>query len=106
MIDVPDAAIDAAAKVISGSPFPSERSRKKAKAVLEGALPHLPGYQEPLVRAVEHILDESSAWIARPNKEVTERIALAAGIAILSSMSERHDQAYDTGFVVGQEALK
>jgi len=39
-----NAAIEAAAKVISGSPFPSDRSRKKAKAVLEGAFPFLGDY--------------------------------------------------------------
>lgn len=32
-------------------------------------------------RAVDVILDEHSAWIARPNREVTERVALAATIA-------------------------
>jgi hypothetical protein len=31
--------------------------------------------------AVEQVLDESSAWISRPSREVTDRIALAATIA-------------------------
>lgn len=31
--------------------------------------------------AVERVLDEHSAWIARPNPEVTKAVALAAGIA-------------------------
>ena len=34
-----------------------------------------------VLAAVEHILDENSAWIARPSREVTERVALAATIA-------------------------
>jgi hypothetical protein len=32
-------------------------------------------------KAVERVLDENSAWIARPNVEVTKRVALASGIA-------------------------
>lgn len=36
---------------------------------------------EPLYKRVEAILDEHSAWIARPNDEVTKRIALAAMFA-------------------------
>ena len=35
----------------------------------------------PIYKAVERILDEKSAWIARPNHEVTEAVALSAGIA-------------------------
>jgi len=34
-----------------------------------------------VLETVERILDESSAWISRPSREVTERIALAATIA-------------------------
>lgn len=37
---------------------------------------------EPVVRAVERVLDEGSAWIARPNHQVTERVALAATLAV------------------------
>jgi hypothetical protein len=36
---------------------------------------------EPVTKAVERILDEHSAWIARPNKEVTDKIALACTVA-------------------------
>lgn len=36
---------------------------------------------EPVYKAVERILDDASAWIARPNRKVTERVALAATIA-------------------------
>ena len=35
----------------------------------------------PIYKAVERILDEQSAWIARPNADCTKAIALAAGIA-------------------------
>ena len=43
-----------------------------------------PGDGEPpetVYKAVERVLDENSAWIARPNAEVTKKVALAAGIA-------------------------
>jgi hypothetical protein len=36
---------------------------------------------EPLYKTIERILDDHSAWIARPNREVTEKVALAALIA-------------------------
>lgn len=36
---------------------------------------------EPLIKSIERILDEYSAWIAHPCPEVTKDIALAAGIA-------------------------
>jgi hypothetical protein len=36
---------------------------------------------ETVFKAVERILDDHSAWIARPNREVTEKVALAATIA-------------------------
>lgn len=42
---------------------------------------------EPVVSAVERILDEESAWISRPSSEVTRRIALAATIAAYASLS-------------------
>ena len=35
----------------------------------------------PIYKAVQRILDEQSAWIARPNDDCTYAIALAAGIA-------------------------
>lgn len=35
----------------------------------------------PIYKAVERVLDEHSAWIARPNDAVTRAIALAAGVA-------------------------
>jgi hypothetical protein len=36
---------------------------------------------EPVYKAVERILDEHSAWIARPNTEVTRAVAFAAVVA-------------------------
>lgn len=35
----------------------------------------------PIYKAVERVLDEHSAWIARPSDDVTKAIALAAGVA-------------------------
>lgn len=42
-----------------------------------------PPVPEPVCKAVERILDEESAWVARPNDTVTKRIALAATIAAM-----------------------
>jgi hypothetical protein len=47
-------------------------------AVLSAPGPDIP---KTIYKAVERVLDENSAWIARPNAEVTKRVALAAGIA-------------------------
>lgn len=41
---------------------------------------------EPVYKAVERILDEHSAWIARPSPDVTKRIAFAATIAAHSAV--------------------
>jgi len=35
----------------------------------------------PIYKAIEQRLDEMSAWIARPNDDVTQAVALTAGIA-------------------------
>jgi len=35
----------------------------------------------PIYKAIDQRLDEMSAWIARPNDEVTQAVALTAGIA-------------------------
>lgn len=45
----------------------------------------------PLYKRVEAILDEHSAWIARPNDEVTKRVALAAMFAAHSVMTEEEE---------------
>lgn len=49
---------------------------------------------EPVYKAVERILDEHSAWIARPSPEVTKAVALAATIAAHNIVQEmaRQDQ--------------
>jgi len=107
MTDIPKAAIEAAYKELKSTwvdGYP--HTKEEVHDALIAALPHLPGYQESIVRAVERILDECSAWVARPNPDVTMRIALAAGIAVMTSQSERHDRVYDDGFAAGQEAMR
>lgn len=42
----------------------------------------------PVYKQVERILDEHSAWIARPNKKVTDRIALACTIAAMAALEQ------------------
>lgn len=46
---------------------------------------------EPVYKAVERILDEKSAWIARPNDEVTKSIALQAVVAAHKIIAESCD---------------
>ncbi|HXF55664.1 MAG TPA: hypothetical protein VNK52_16240 [Hyphomicrobiaceae bacterium] len=48
--------------------------------------------------AVERVLDEHSAWIARPNPNVTKAVALAAGIAWSLHDSTATDAPYEAGF--------
>lgn len=36
---------------------------------------------ETILKAVERVLDEHSAWIARPNRDVAKAVAVAAGTA-------------------------
>jgi hypothetical protein len=57
------------------APSPAEAALREALAVVE----RLSGV--PLIKSIERILDEHSAWIARPSPEVTKAVALAAGIA-------------------------
>jgi hypothetical protein len=52
------------------------RERDAAQEVLRDA-----DKGSPIYKAVERVLDEHSAWIARPNDAVTRAIALAAGVA-------------------------
>lgn len=47
---------------------------------------------EPVYNAVERILDEESAWIARPNNEVTMRIAMAVTIAAMDALEKISDE--------------
>lgn len=112
MTDIPKAAIEAAIAVIGAHDPASWLSLSGpaqeliARDAIRAALPHFPGYQEPIIAAVERVLDECSAWVARPSPEVTMRIALAAGIAVMTSQSERRDRTYDDGFAAGQEAMR
>lgn len=106
MTDIPKAAIDAAHKTLFDGPSEFKDAFAAIEAAIRAALPHIPGYQEPIIKAVERILDECSAWVARPNPDVTMRIALAAGLAVMTSQSERHDRIYDDGFAAGQEAMR
>lgn len=50
------------------------RERDEALAILAAA-----DKGTPIYKAVERVLDEHSAWIARPNEAVTKSIALAVG---------------------------
>lgn len=65
-------------------PVPSHGVAEEVEAV---AVP--PAVPEPVYRAVERILDEQSAWIARPNDEVTRQIALAATMAAWAIAEQR-----------------
>lgn len=53
-----------------------ERLRRVVNAADKGS---------PIYRAIERALDEHSAWIARPNADVTRAIALAAGVAWMAA---------------------
>lgn len=53
-----------------------ERERGEARSLLSAA-----DKGHPIQSAVERVLDEHSAWIARPSQDVTRAVALAAGIA-------------------------
>lgn len=70
-------AIDA--KEAALSTLAGERDEARATP-LQARLDAVEG-QEPVYKAIERILDEHSAWISRPNHEVTKAIALAATIA-------------------------
>lgn len=62
---------------------------------------------EPLLRSVEKILDEHSAWIARPSPEVSRSVAMAAGIRAMASLEERIEFAErETAERVREETLE
>lgn len=50
-----------------------------------------PHVSEPVYKAVERILDEKSAWVARPNDEVTKSIAFQAVVAAHKIIAESCD---------------
>lgn len=56
---------------------------------------------ETIYEAVERVLDEQSAWIARPSPEVTKAVALAAGIAWSLHTQKRDGE--ETGWVIERE---
>lgn len=53
---------------------------------------------DTIYQAVERVLDEHSAWIARPSSDVTRAIALAAGVAWSLHNSTATDAPYEAGF--------
>lgn len=56
--------------------------RLKEPPCSECGQPYIPEAQRvPVYKAVERILDEHSAWIARPSPEVTKAVAFASVIA-------------------------
>ena len=60
-----------------------------ARAVLRhGVDPNIP---EPVYKAVERILDDHSAWIARPSDDVTRAVALQAVVATHTIMSKQQE---------------
>lgn len=60
----------------------------------------------PVYKAVERILDENSAWIARPSDEVTKRVALAATIAAHTIIDKERAEASPPPGTTAIEALK
>lgn len=76
------ARVEASMCMTYGSAHPEGREEARiTKADWEALLSMLASPQKSVVDAVERVLDENSAWISRPSREVTERIALAATIA-------------------------
>lgn len=59
----------------------------------------------PIYDAVERILDEKSAWIARPSAEVTRAIAMAAGIAWSTASKDAAGELFDRA-TAAEAALK
>ncbi len=65
-----------------GSAHPDGRMEARiSKDDWDAVVGMLSSVPEPFYKTVERILDDYSAWIARPNREVTEKVALAAFIA-------------------------
>jgi hypothetical protein len=63
-----------------------------------------PALDIPLHKAIERVLDDHSAWIARPNDNVTRSIAKLAIIAVHEIISER-EALYATPAVGGEEMV-
>lgn len=75
------ARVEASMCMTYGTEHPEGREEARISAEDWRAVQQMLTPPESVFKAVETILDESSAWIARPSKEVTERVALAATIA-------------------------
>ncbi|MBS7702713.1 hypothetical protein [Chelatococcus asaccharovorans] len=60
----------------------------------------------PVYKAVEQILDENSAWIARPSDEVTKRVGLAATIAAHTILEKERAELAPPPGATAMEALK
>jgi hypothetical protein len=65
------------------------KSVKYVIATAPQALAATPAVDIPLHKAIERVIDDHSAWIARPNDEVTRSIAKMAIIAVHEIISER-----------------
>jgi len=60
------------------------------------------GVPTTVYAAVERVLDEHSAWIARPSPEVTKAVAIAAGIA-WSLRTDEIRRGEEVGWVIERE---
>lgn len=66
----------------------------------------------PLLQTIERILDEHSAWIARPDHDVARAVALAAGIAGMEAARgaqsdyERHLEAQIAALTAAAESAR
>lgn len=76
----PDIAAADAIEALTARANKSERERDEARSTLAAA-----NKGSPIYTAVERILDEHSAWIARPNPDVMKAIALAAGVVWMAA---------------------
>lgn len=68
------------------SPFNACVYRETCRAALAAAPPPVVGVT--VCEAVDRVLNENSAWIARPDHKVTERVAFAATVACYLAMEK------------------
>jgi hypothetical protein len=57
-------------------------TERHGESMLDAAIRIADGTTGPLTEDIERILDENSAWIARPSRRVAEGIALAIGATV------------------------
>jgi hypothetical protein len=63
--------------------------------------PYIPNaLREPVYKAVERILDEHSAWIARPSDKVTKAVAFAATVAAQQIVDQKESHFERAGSVM------